>query len=75
MDTAGYFQKLEYYMEDNIRTTQKVYEYIKTTNLLKFILGKNEIHGYFFTFLACFLFVIIFTSLFFFTGSKKMLKK
>lgn len=42
MDTTGYFQKLEYYMEDDTRTTQRVYENIKTTDLVRFILGEEK---------------------------------
>ena len=41
MDNAGYRQKTEYYNEDGENTTHRVYENIKTRNLVNFILGKK----------------------------------
>jgi len=40
MDHAGYNQKTEAYLEDDIRTTMRVYEDIKTTPLVLFIIGE-----------------------------------
>ena len=41
MDRAGYNQKNMYYYEDDTRTSMRVYENIKTTDLINLILGDN----------------------------------